>query len=52
MVLQEHLLERLAVPGFLTARRYEVVGGARNIFPLPDDLGGSLKESGLPPTDS
>jgi len=29
---QEHLLERLAVPGFLTARRYEVVGRGPKYF--------------------
>ena len=29
---QEHLLERLAVPGFLTARRYEAVGKGPKYF--------------------
>jgi len=29
---QEHLLERLAVPGFLTARRYEAVGRGPKYF--------------------
>jgi hypothetical protein len=29
---QEHLLERLAIPGFLTARRYEVIGTGPRFF--------------------